>query len=552
MTLFDLGGGAKIRDIWSRYYSEIHGIIFVVDASAKESIADVGPVLRDAIKHDFLCGKPVLVLANKQDCDGAVTGEELRHLLSIDALATMPQACVFRVQECAARLSNKQRRDPGLDAGMVWLLNAVEGLYSSLAKRMTTEMEKQQEIERVERNAKRARIKARREEEEAAAEALAARHLVEAHSILDEMAPPGAIHTPRALSVSPHLQPEIPSAMEVSSSRQSPAPSAGMEPSITHNTWVQDDPAHGHSHEMPEENQGSPRGNKKRFRKHNKVGPAGNDDDANLAKSAKCDPAHSVHDEQHQQKHQHRTQQPLRSDKLAVNTARMQHSHDLASRRSPPSSDGVSFEAGPVSSPELIRPLPKGHWVPIKNPLQAPDSEELADVLTCGQRLASEEEVAPLAHSQFDWIAAKESGAEGWAELQKQKEDGGRFAIDKVAARVHAGWGQAVQHVWDEESYGAAPTELPDPEDDECWAASSFTSADGHGVYQRRLMRAAAPFERLPAPAKEACRLSAELLLLRLCACEPELESVPVKRRDAAVATRAAELRTALMTESSV
>jgi hypothetical protein len=39
------------------------------------------------------------------------------------------------------------------------------------------------------------------------------------------------------------------------------------------------------------------------------------------------------------------------------------------------------------------------------------------------------------------------SGVEGWEELEKQREDGERFVIDLIAARVHAGWAQATQSV---------------------------------------------------------------------------------------------------------
>ena len=39
------------------------------------------------------------------------------------------------------------------------------------------------------------------------------------------------------------------------------------------------------------------------------------------------------------------------------------------------------------------------------------------------------------------------SGLEGWAELQAQREDGGKFVMDKIAARIHAGWAEAAHRV---------------------------------------------------------------------------------------------------------
>ncbi len=40
------------------------------------------------------------------------------------------------------------------------------------------------------------------------------------------------------------------------------------------------------------------------------------------------------------------------------------------------------------------------------------------------------------------------SAVEGWEELDKQLEDGAKFNIDSVAARVHAGWAQATHNVF--------------------------------------------------------------------------------------------------------
>ncbi len=68
-----------------------------------------------------------------------------------------------------------------------WLLAAIDGQYVQLSKRLGTDTEKQQETERIERNAKRARIRARKEAEEAAAAALAAATVATAHEVLDVM-----------------------------------------------------------------------------------------------------------------------------------------------------------------------------------------------------------------------------------------------------------------------------------------------------------------------------------------------------------------------------
>jgi hypothetical protein len=40
LDIYDLGGGKNIRKIWERYYAEVHGAVFCVDAADKERLAE--------------------------------------------------------------------------------------------------------------------------------------------------------------------------------------------------------------------------------------------------------------------------------------------------------------------------------------------------------------------------------------------------------------------------------------------------------------------------------------------------------------------------------
>ena len=61
VTMFDLGGGKKIRGIWTNYLSEVYGIIYVVDSSDKERLQECREVLKGLLEHDKISGKPVLL-----------------------------------------------------------------------------------------------------------------------------------------------------------------------------------------------------------------------------------------------------------------------------------------------------------------------------------------------------------------------------------------------------------------------------------------------------------------------------------------------------------
>ena len=71
VTCWDLGGQVSFRVIWEQYYKEAQCIIFVVDSCDDERIAEAATTFEALMAHPDLVGIPVLVLANKQDKDGA-------------------------------------------------------------------------------------------------------------------------------------------------------------------------------------------------------------------------------------------------------------------------------------------------------------------------------------------------------------------------------------------------------------------------------------------------------------------------------------------------
>ncbi|KAJ8364219.1 hypothetical protein SKAU_G00130500 [Synaphobranchus kaupii] len=86
VSLFDLGGGERIRDIWKHYFAESHGVIFVVDSSDVQRMTETKDTLANVLKHPRITGKPVLLLANKQDRDGALREADVIYRLSLENL----------------------------------------------------------------------------------------------------------------------------------------------------------------------------------------------------------------------------------------------------------------------------------------------------------------------------------------------------------------------------------------------------------------------------------------------------------------------------------
>lgn len=62
VTIYDLGGGPHFRQIWPQYYSEVHGVIFVIDSSDFSRLDECKAVLEEVLSHDKISGKDCYLL----------------------------------------------------------------------------------------------------------------------------------------------------------------------------------------------------------------------------------------------------------------------------------------------------------------------------------------------------------------------------------------------------------------------------------------------------------------------------------------------------------
>lgn len=86
VTIFDLGGGKRIRDIWKNYYTMSHGVVFVVDSTDVDRIHETKETLAEVLGHPCISGKPVLVWVIQGVCFLTLNMQSLwnhRTLLSI-------------------------------------------------------------------------------------------------------------------------------------------------------------------------------------------------------------------------------------------------------------------------------------------------------------------------------------------------------------------------------------------------------------------------------------------------------------------------------------
>lgn len=70
LTIWDVTGAVKIRPLWSRYFENSKGLIFVVDCADRERFDEARNELYNIINHPDMHNVPVEIIANKQDLIG--------------------------------------------------------------------------------------------------------------------------------------------------------------------------------------------------------------------------------------------------------------------------------------------------------------------------------------------------------------------------------------------------------------------------------------------------------------------------------------------------
>ncbi|KAF7729144.1 ADP-ribosylation factor protein 3 [Apophysomyces ossiformis] len=82
INFWDLGGQKDLQTLWEKYYSECHGIVFVVDSTDSERLEECKNTFETMITSDLVEGIPVLMLANKQDVPDALRVEEIKEVFN--------------------------------------------------------------------------------------------------------------------------------------------------------------------------------------------------------------------------------------------------------------------------------------------------------------------------------------------------------------------------------------------------------------------------------------------------------------------------------------
>lgn len=119
VTAWNVGGRSRIRPLAQQYYKEADGIIFVLDSSDSPSwqMIYAEDQLDRALGEEDLAGKPLLVLANKQDKSNAMSPSEVSKRFE---LAEKCKDRKWNVLGCTAT------QGKGIDDGLNWLSSCIK------------------------------------------------------------------------------------------------------------------------------------------------------------------------------------------------------------------------------------------------------------------------------------------------------------------------------------------------------------------------------------------------------------------------------------------
>lgn len=99
LTVWDVGGQGPMRQHWKSYYQDTAAIVFVVDSSDRRRLNEAKKEIEMALSCEHLRGRPLIVLANKQDVGDALTVSEIKDGFSLEKLCPVRD---WFVQPCSA------------------------------------------------------------------------------------------------------------------------------------------------------------------------------------------------------------------------------------------------------------------------------------------------------------------------------------------------------------------------------------------------------------------------------------------------------------------
>ncbi|KAM4818576.1 ADP-ribosylation factor-like protein 13A [Thomomys bottae] len=134
VSIYDLIGDLRGRDKWPNYYAQAHGFIFVLDSTDLRRMQEAKMVLTRLMFDKRVAGKPILLLANKQDKKDALSPCDIIDFLLLERLVNETKS-MSRVEPCSVTKDLQRRNYQSIISGLRWLLAAIGDKYEEIYTR---------------------------------------------------------------------------------------------------------------------------------------------------------------------------------------------------------------------------------------------------------------------------------------------------------------------------------------------------------------------------------------------------------------------------------
>jgi ADP-ribosylation factor related protein 1 len=125
LVFWDLGGAAGLRAIWDKYYSDTHAVLYLVDAANRGRLEESKAAFDRVASAPALGGAPVLIVANKQDEDGAADMAEVAALFGLTGGGSGGGGGSGTGAPCIVQAASAHSGQ-GLVDGLKWLIEALK------------------------------------------------------------------------------------------------------------------------------------------------------------------------------------------------------------------------------------------------------------------------------------------------------------------------------------------------------------------------------------------------------------------------------------------
>ncbi|XP_040323191.1 ADP-ribosylation factor-like protein 13A [Herpailurus yagouaroundi] len=134
VSIYDLSGDMKGQETWPNYYAQAHGLVFVLDSSDLGRMQEVKIILTHLLSDKRVAGKPILLMANKQDKKDALLPCDIIEYLFLERLVNDNKS-LCRMEPCSVIKNLQRGNHQPIIEGLHWLLAAIGDKYEELCTR---------------------------------------------------------------------------------------------------------------------------------------------------------------------------------------------------------------------------------------------------------------------------------------------------------------------------------------------------------------------------------------------------------------------------------